>query len=234
MRTILILIACCISLQSTITGKAQNSQQRIGQALGIAFREQNPSAMEQVEKELTSDYWRSYCDYYKAIYLLKSGEKEKSRQSIENGIKRLEKLKEKTSESYALVSVLRTFSMQFVKNAMKQGMIPEQVKDEAQKAITLDGQNVRAYYALASIDFYTPQEYGGGTNAEKLLLKAVTLEEQYGNAADLPTWGKDSSYQMLISLYLKNKDKVNARKYWEEAIKQYPEDRMIESLREKF
>lgn len=233
MKTILLCITCSLCLQTATIG-AQNSQQRIAEAFGKAFSEQRPTAFENIGKELPSDYWKSYADYYQAIYFLKTGEKGKSRHTIEEGIKRLENLKEKNSEDYALLSVIRSFSIQFVENIMRQGIVSGKVKEEAQRAIAMDEENIRAYYALACIDFYTPKEYGGGIHTEKILLKAITLKEQHQEGTDLPTWGKDAAYQLLISFYLKEKEQAKAQKYWEEAGKLYPGNRMIENLKKEF
>jgi hypothetical protein len=87
---------------------------------------------------------------------------------------------------------------------------------------------------LGSIDFYTPAAYGGGQVAEKLLLKAILPEEQQAEGEDLPTWGRDYAYQLLILLYLKNNDAAQAKRYWEEAHRLYPGNAMINGLSEKF
>jgi tetratricopeptide (TPR) repeat protein len=233
--TMIILAALWANLQITMAGEAGTwpqggSQQKIEQAFGAALRQHDLSEMDQVEKELTTDYWMAYSQYFRAIYLLKTGDNEGSREKVEAGIERLKSIKTKSSEDYALLSVMRSFSIQFVDNVMKQGMLSGQVRDEARKAIRLDDQNLRAYYALGSIDFYTPKEYGGVQEAEKLLLKAVSLEEQQAEGNDLPTWGKDFAYQMLVSLYLKNNDPAQAKRYWEEAHRLYPDNEMINGL----
>ncbi len=234
MKTTVVIFTMLLTDLQVATINAQGSQQRIEQAFAIAFRQQNLSEMDKTEKELTADYWVAYSRYFKAIYLLKTGDKKGSRDNIEIGIDRLKGVKEKFSEDYALLSVMRSFSIQFVDNVMKQGMISGQVRDEAQKAIKLDDKNIRAYYALGSIDFYTPSTYGGGQVAEKLLLKAISLEEQQGEGGDLPTWGRDYAYQLLILLYLKNNDATQAKRYWEEAHRLYPDNVMINGLSEKF
>ena len=75
---------------------------------------------------------------------------------------------------------------------------------------------------MANNDYYTPETYGGGNNVEENLLKAISLPPQKINNPYLPSWGRQESFELLTSFYLKKKDKENARKYIELGLAEYP------------
>ena len=97
----------------------------------------------------------------------------------------------------------------------------------------MDSTNLRGYYVFASNDFYTPEKYGGGQDAEKYLIKAISLPDQKIKNDYLPSWGKEESYEMLIKLYIKKEKWVLAKKYFQEGNKEYPESYTINQLASK-
>ncbi len=173
-------------------------------------------------------YWRSYLQYYSAIYYLNRGDRNISEKEIDKGIDWLKGMKNKNSEDYALLSLLQGFGIQF--KGMKAMFISSKIKKNANTAIALDSTNLRAYYVYASNDFYTPKKYGGGKEAEKYLLKAISLPVQKIKNAYLPSWGKKESYEMLIKLYIKQGKWDLAKKYFQEGIKRYPDSYEIKKL----
>ncbi|MBW8049880.1 MAG: hypothetical protein FVQ77_05985 [Cytophagales bacterium] len=177
-------------------------------------------------------YWRSYLQFYKSIYYLKSSEKENAKKEIERGVDWMEEMKKKNSEDYALLTMLKSFSIQF-KSGMKAAFISKDVKQNAKTAIAIDSLNLRAYYVYASNDFYTPKKYGGGKEAEKYLLKAISLPDQKIKNIYLPSWGKEEAYEMLIKLYIRNKKLDLAKKYFKKANKLYPDNYTINQLATK-
>ncbi|NJO89124.1 MAG: hypothetical protein HC831_09310 [Chloroflexia bacterium] len=144
----------------------------------------------------------------------------------------LKKLKDKSSEHYALLGLAQAFSIQFV-TGMKAGIISEEANGNANKALELDNKNIRAYYVLGSNDFYTPEEFGGGKEAEKYLLKAIEYPENSSGLACMPSWGKDYTYQMLIELYQKRGNNDLAKRYANEGVKLFPENEQIKKEQEK-
>jgi pentatricopeptide repeat protein len=93
-----------------------------------------------------------------------------------------------------------------------------------------DSLNLRAYYVLGANDFYTPEQYGGGKKAEFYLKRAILLNNQTVSNPYLPSWGKNSAYEMLIRLYINHKQFDEARKYFQEARALFPDDYMINNL----
>ena len=111
--------------------------------------------------------------------------------------------------------------------------ISSSIKKNLKKAIAIDSTNLRAYYVYASNDFHTPEKYGGGKEAEKYLLKAISLPSQKIKNDYLPSWGKEESYEMLIKLYIKKEKWDLAKKYFQEGIAAYPESYTINQLASK-
>ena len=108
---------------------------------------------------------------------------------------------------------------------------------EAQKyatqAISLDSANLRAYYVYASNDFYTPEAFGGGQEAEKYLLKALSLPTQKIANEYLPSWGKEEAYELLIKLYIKQEKWGLAKKFFHQGLAEFPESYPINQLAPK-
>jgi len=176
-------------------------------------------------------YWRSYLNYYKAIYHASQGDAKQSESTCDEAENWLTTLKNKTSEDYALLSLIQSFSLQFkIEKAM---FISSEIKKNAKKALAMEPKNLRAHFVFASYDFYTPEQYGGGKNAEKFLLNAISLPDQKVKNPYLPSWGKEQSYEMLIQLYLKKKDMASAKKYFKEGVALYPESYNIKKLAAK-
>jgi len=173
-------------------------------------------------------YWRSYLNYYKAIYFIKQGDKTASEKACDEAVDWLEKLKKKTSEDYAMLAMIQSFSIQF--KGQKAMFLSSKIKKNAKKAIALNPKNLRAHYVFASNDFYTPAQYGGGKQAEKFLLKAIDLPSQKVKNPYLPSWGKEEAYSLLIKHYIKAKELNNARKYFKQGLQLYPNSYGLKEL----
>lgn len=174
-------------------------------------------------------YWISYLQYYKAIYYLQVKDDETAEKEIDKGVEYMENMEKKNSEDFALLSMLKSFSLQFV-SPVKVPFVAGTVKKYGETAITLDTLNLRAYYVCGSNDFYTPEKYGGGKEAEKYLLKAISLPAQKVKNAYLPSWGKEEAYDMLIKLYMKKEKWDLAKKYYQKGIETFPESYTISQL----
>lgn len=194
----------------------------LSKELGVLYNERNQKLIL---------YWRSYLQYYSSIYYLNRGDRKTSEKEIDKGIGWLKDMKKKNSEDYALLSLLQGFGIQF--KGMEAMFISSEIKKDAITAITMDSTNLRTYYVYASNDFYTPKKYGGGKEAEKYLLKAISLPAQKIKNVYLPSWGKKKSYELLIKLYIKQGKWDLAKKYFQEGIKEYPQSYNIKQLASK-
>ncbi len=176
-------------------------------------------------------YWRAYLQFYLSIYYLNKGDKKTAEKEIDKGLNWLEEMKNKNSEDYALLSEMLGFSIQF--KPLKAMFLGPEAQDYATLAIKLDSTNLRAYYVYASNDFYTPEAFGGGKEAEKYLLKALSLPAQKIANEYLPSWGREESYELLIKLYIKKEKWELAKKYFKQGIKEFPESYSINQLASK-
>lgn len=219
--------------------RLDNIQTKINDAFIQAIMSHKDEELASLKKDLQSmdnshhnpliKYWQGYLQYYYAIYHLQSGNKTASEQETNAGIDIMNHIKTKNSEDLAMIAMLQSFSIQF-KSGMEAGAMSSKVKSNVKKAIKLDDQNVRAYYVAGSNDFYTPEQYGGGKEVENYLMKAIALPEQKIKSVYLPSWGKDSAYEMLIKWYIKKEDWANAKKYFQVANGLYPQNYPISQL----
>jgi pentatricopeptide repeat protein len=174
-------------------------------------------------------YWYSYACYYHSIFLIGVKDKSGSEKILDAGIKQLNNVRLKNSEHLALLAIMEGFSIQYA-SGLEIPFISKCARLYAEKAVESDSLNLRAYYVLGSNDFYNPEQYGGGKKAEGYLKKAVSLNEQSIKNPFLPSWGKNSAYEMLIRLYIKHKQFTEAKKYYKDAIGLFPDDYMINKL----
>ncbi len=173
-------------------------------------------------------YWESYARYYHAIYALKKGDRELAEQYLSQAIAWLDQLKKKNAEDHALLSMLQGFAIQF--NPQKTMQLAMASKQNAELALAIDAQNLRAHYVVASNDFYTPEQYGGGKKVEAHLQKAVALPTQKIKNDLLPSWGKEEAYEMLIKWYIKKEQWETAKTYFQEAIAAFPDNYQLSQL----
>ena len=216
----------------------QSIQTQIMDAFMSSFVEQNNSKMTSLINELASSYkesenslflyWEGYALYYNCIISLKNSDRESAHTELTKAIKTLESIERKNSEDYALLSMLESFSCQFLG-------FPEVIQASKnattyiERAIELDENNLRAYYVLANNDYYTPDNYGGGKNVEKYALKAISLPAQKVNNPYLPSWGRQESYELITNHYIKQKDTEKAKKYVEQGLNEYPNSYVLKS-----
>lgn len=184
-------------------------------------------------KSPLSQYWLAYTRYYKSIYFLEMGNKKQSKKIIQDAITALDKLNSKGSEELALLALMQSYSIQF-SSGMGAAIMSAKVKENANKSVRLDSNNIRAWYVLGMNDYYTPKQFGGRKKTEEYLLKAISLPEQKIKNPVMPSWGKRDSYSLLISFYIDNRDLKKAKKIFIEAKELYPDDYMINQYAEKF
>ncbi|MEL6673617.1 MAG: hypothetical protein AAFR61_15540 [Bacteroidota bacterium] len=173
-------------------------------------------------------YWQSYLKFYSSIFYLKKSDQKTAEAEIDLGVKWMKNMKEKNAEDYALLAWLQGFSLQF--KGMKVMFMASGIKENARKAVELDPENPRANFVYASNDYHTPEAYGGGKEAEKHLLKAISLPDQKVKNAYLPSWGREEAYEMLIKLYMKQEKWEEAKQHFAAGKKAFPESYQLNQL----
>lgn len=216
-----------------------NIQNKIDQAFIKTQIQKKITPLNDVERSLLegSDhlrvYWRCYLRYYQAIfYTVTIADRKECEGVLKDGIKTLEELKGKNSEDYALLGLLQNFSTQFA-NGMQAGIIAQKAKANLDKSLKLNKNNMRAHCVLGIQNYYTPEEYGGKKKVESYLKTALSLPKQAENKPYYPSWGKNMAYETLIKYYLSTKNYSQAKAYLSQALEEFPNDYLLNSLEAK-
>lgn len=175
-------------------------------------------------------YWKSLTNLYKSIYLDTNDKSAEAEKVLFEAMEELSSLKNKNSEDYALLAYMNSFYIKFIDSTPKVIAKSNEAKKYAEFSIRLDQSNPRPYYVLASLDFYTPVKYGGGKTVEKDLKKVLSLPSQKTPNIALPSWGHEEAYEMLISYYLREDRKDEAKSIFKEAIAKFPDNYTLKSL----
>jgi hypothetical protein len=177
-------------------------------------------------------YWMSYLQFYKATYYLEIEDEDLSEEEIDKGVNWMSEIKDKNSDDYALLSMLKGFSTQF--KGFRAMFVGISSGNDIDKALELDGQNIRAHYVAGANDFYRPETFGGGKKVESYLLKALSLQNKKVKSPNSPSWGKEESYYILIMFYIRKEKMDLAQKYFDLGINSYPQSYFLNRLSEKF
>lgn len=227
-----------IAVKDTILN---NIQSKITFASYDAYAKRNTSKLDELEKLLSQNneennslfnYWIAYINYYKTIVSMQTKDKVKGLETNKKSIQLLEQNKNKNSDDYALLVLSKGLSFTFV-SGMDAALISKDISNYLEDGFKLDNSNLRLYYAQGSLDFYTPKEYGGGKKVEESLLKAISLQDKNVEKSNLPTWGKEESYELLIRFYLANNQKDKASNQYKEIKKYYPNSHIINMYKSK-
>lgn len=205
-------------------------QEKIFNAFVQTNIQKKPNALIEVREKLQGvadnkpnnlvTYWQSYLQYYLSISYMTQGNKERAEEEIDLAVNLMDDMNDKNSEDYALLALAESFSIQF--KGFRAMFISSSIKKNGKRAMAMEPKNLRAYYVLGSNDFYTPEKYGGGEEAESLLLKAIALPEQLKENPYLPSWGKAESYELLVKHYLKTDERAKAKSYCKEGLELFP------------
>lgn len=172
-------------------------------------------------------YWKGYAYYYMAIFYITVADNRNLKANLEAGIETLSAPADKSSELYALLSLLKAMNIQLT-DGLGARKLAKNANNDAHKAVALDDKNLRAHYAVASLDFYTPPLFGGmSAVTENSLQKAIGLKKKYNNNPYLPSWGKNFCYEMLIKYYSRKEEWEKAKRTYAAAIEEFPEDYLI-------
>lgn len=215
---------------------------RIDQAFVRSMMNEDPTQLTDLLTELKryqSDhqrplaaYWMSYLQYYQAIYHLQMGEKKQAERATTAALDRMESLDAPNSEDYALMAMIKGFSIQFA-SGIKAPFIGSRAEKYGEQALAIDSTNLRAYFVLASNDYYTPEKFGGRQQAEGYLKSALELPAQSVPNPYLPAWGREEAHEMLIKLYLAQERYDEAKAQFQEAHEEFPDSYLINQLASK-
>lgn len=241
---LLVFVAITLNCNKTFAAESDsllvNIQEKIYNSFLSTFNDGNVDKLVNIEKSLDGlkqknqivTYWIAYGKYYESLYYLKTSDKKKAMSKLNDAIQTLDNVKDKNSESLALLAYLHSFSIQYLGGSSAASMA-NKVKSNAQLALQSDSTNLRAWYVLASNDYYTPVAFGGGQKCEKYLLKAVSLDEQTIPNTYMPSWGKVEAYSLLIDFYYNKEDYKKAKEILSQALAFYPTNYMINQYVEK-
>ena len=217
----------------------QGIQYKIDGALGQAFTSGNTTGLDSLLSNLKAlqpqnnmvKQWTAYALMNKSLYLMRAQSKELG-EVVREGIALLEGLDKKNSEDYALLGSLQSLATSTLQG-MQAGVMAGKATENADKARQLDSTNLRAWYVLGSLDFYTPAMYGGGKKAEGYLLKGLACKDQSLSNPYLPSWGREQIYVLLLTLYQQKGDMAKAEAILNEAKAAFPHNPMWAHYEEK-
>ncbi len=144
---------------------------------------------------------------------------------VKEGIALMNGLEKKNSEDYALLAALQSLATSTLQG-MQAGMMAGTAAENAERSRQLDSTNLRAWYVLGSLDYYTPAMYGGGKKAEAYLLKGLSCQDQQFPNPYFPSWGREQIYLLLIALYQDRGNEGRASELLEQAKAAYPNNPM--------
>ncbi|WP_310398087.1 hypothetical protein [Hymenobacter sp.] len=206
-------------IQSRLTWRTPaDSVQRLALALD-ELRAQKPNAI--------LSYWGAFAQYH--LYFRAGQDKARAEAALNKGIELLESVPAKTAEHYALLSLLQGLNLEFA-NFLTMPFKAGTVKENAEKALALAPNNLRAHYARGINDFYTPKQYGGGKVAVAHFLKAIALADKPDPNPYAPNWGKADAYCYLVQAYQANGQTELARQYATEGLSKYPQHARLKGL----
>lgn len=165
---------------------AQTTQQSIDKAMGESFASESNQPLVENFDNLESTYWKAYNLYLQSVYNMKTGKDYED--IVKSGIELLQPVESKNSEEYALLATLVSMKMSYLTQIGDLMQADNSFNTYVEQAIKLDPTNPRAYYVAGLYDYNKPSIYGGGTQAEKLLSKALEL---YGSYDGDITWGQN-------------------------------------------
>lgn len=215
---------------NSINTSYQTFEKSIEESIHIMFLNKNTMAVDDKIKTINLDisitesqktYWNTYLNYYKSIFYKSIlNDDNQAKKNIDNA---LELISEKpiTSEDYALLAAIQSYSIQFA-NMTKISKIAAKADEYALKSLALNKGNLRAYLVLATQNFHTPKMFGGMKKVEDYALKGLACNDSLDKDYYSPNWGRKRLYELLIQFYeLENrmddlrklKNKYNDKKY---------------------
>ena len=246
-----IFISFLVSFWVSVSGMTANNdtllhhvQNKIYDAFLSSLQDKSPNRLLNIQQSLKDVpkqnqmgvYWTVYAKFYESLYYLQMEDKKNASKVIDSAVSMLENIGNQNTETLALLAYLQSFSIQFA-GGMSAAVISNKVKKNAEAALKLDNNNLRAWYVMALNDYYTPVAFGGGKKCEEYLLKAIGLKDQTISNPTMPSWGKSDAYALLIGYYVNNENFVRAKEYLNVALELYPSNysiiQYVEILKDK-
>ena len=238
MKAIILLLSFSIMSMQAQKQQKEGLQEKIEKAFLYCIENESEDALEKIAETLTltfdendtvsTRYWLSYTRYHQALLAAEINQKKKQAESYIDAAISLLKPSLKDSESLALLSIQTGYSIRFKSYFAMMGL-GQDSHNYAETALSLDSNNLRAYYALAINNFYTPKVFGGGTQVEVNLKQALAMSEN-SMEENQPTWGKDSVYVLLVNHYIKEEKDSLAKKYLAEGLALFPKNKQLKNL----
>lgn len=131
--------ACGASLSRTESDDVLDGiQKKIELAMNNCFVQNTAAPLDSLFTKLNKledgngmvPYWKAYITYYKSVFYLKLGKKEDSGKVIKEASAILNDIGNKTSETYALLALVQSFSIQFA-SGMEAGRISAGIRENA-------------------------------------------------------------------------------------------------------
>lgn len=184
-----------------------------------------------------SNYWLAFAKYRKSLAVIQlfandKAQKKEGGKVLSEAIRLLEKEKNKSSEDYALLAMLKNLAINYA-SGVKIPFLSNEAKKYAQLAIDLDDCNPRGYLARGLNDYFTPVMYGGGKLFEADFLRVISLEPSKGGHPYEPNWGRDEAYYYLCIYYKKTRPE-SVIDLLRQGLNEFPDDRRLNALRIKW
>lgn len=176
------------------------------------------------------NYWEAYAQYHLALRAGK--DRTAAETALVNGIALLEEIPTKTVEHYALLSLLQGLNLEFA-NFLTVAFKAGAVRENAEKALSLAPDNLRAHYARGICDYYTPKQYGGGKLAAEQFQLALAAPDRTDPNPYAPTWGRADTYWYLAKTYQAAGQLERAHRYAAEGFAAYPAHARLRALAAK-
>lgn len=245
MKKLFLLIITIISYNLTFanndTDILKNIQQKVDSISGQVFINNDITSLTDIQKEINllpkenfyTKYWSAYIDLKLATYYKSQNNPTESEKCINKAIDSLKSVKKQNAETLSLLAYCQSFSIQFYKG-MSAGMISQQAASNAQKALKLKPQNIRALFVSGLLDYYTPKMYGGGTKYVEYFTQVTNIKETENHNPYLPHWGEAMTYNLLIKHYLEQNNNHRAKAIYQSFKKKHPHNHQLNKYENKF
>jgi hypothetical protein len=211
----------------------------IANAARTAMRDRDVGALSAVAAQLRArvasdkgpalhyrSYWLAYADFLTARVAIAKKQTDQARAAALEADTLLDRLEQKDQETYALQNLV--VLVQFpLSTQSDMGRLIAKLSELHGKLG--DAASVRALYARAQADFYTPKEYGGGQLAEKLLRQALAAPEEPHHPLK-PGWGRDDCAALLVRIVKASGRAAEARSLYAQWQRRYPDSLALGQL----
>ncbi|MEE9374155.1 MAG: hypothetical protein V3V00_13970 [Saprospiraceae bacterium] len=247
MKHFILYVLISFSISQLITAQSNQNyllgvEGKINTAFAESFKQNNVSSLLKVIDDISlindqgnthwKEYWMAYALYKRSMFnaYCKTPNEEKGKADVEEAINMLKGVNNKNAEDYALLGMMKGFSLQwksFIAMAKQSSIATKWAK----AAVELDDQNPRAQYVFGNNDFHTPSIFGGGKKADKSLTRAIALFKESIPNPLMPSWGMDEAYYMLVRTKNKADDNEGAATVLANALDLFPDNRRLQSLK---